>query len=275
MDLNTIETVIPKPTRATLAGWRAGDAFLAGGSWLFSEPQPHLRRLIDLHGFGWLPIEASEEHGLVIAATCPIATLQRWAGAPATWTAAALVDPCCRALLGSFKVWAVATVGGNLCLALPAGPMTALLAALDGECLIWGTDGRDRTEPALSFVTGERTTVLAPGEVLRSITVPAIALRRRAALRQISLSPLGRSGALVIGTRAGDGSFALTVTAATRRPHRLAFTESPSPVALEEALDNAIAPGDWHDDVHGHPAWRRHVTGVLAAELLAELGGPR
>ena len=29
---------------------------LAGGTWLFSEPQPHLRQLIDLTGLGWSPI---------------------------------------------------------------------------------------------------------------------------------------------------------------------------------------------------------------------------
>ena len=56
LDLHTIETIIRTPTRDTLASWRPGDAWLAGGSWLFSEPQPHLDRLLDLNGFGWPPI---------------------------------------------------------------------------------------------------------------------------------------------------------------------------------------------------------------------------
>ena len=47
MDLNTIaEIAHPKDDHAI--DWREGDAWLAGGTWLFSEPQPHLRRLIDL-----------------------------------------------------------------------------------------------------------------------------------------------------------------------------------------------------------------------------------
>lgn len=272
MDLHTIETIIATPTRDTLAAWRPGDAWLAGGSWLYSEPQPHLDRLIDLTGFGWPPI-AVTPRGLELAATCTIAQLQRWAGAPPDWTAAALIDPCCHALVGSFKVWTVATVGGNMCLALPAGPMTALAAALEGECLIWSPDGTERTLPALHFVTGDRRTALGPGEVLRSVTLPASAMRRRGAVRQISLSPLGRSGALLIGTLRADGAFALTVTASTPRPYRLAFAAAPSPAALQAAIDAAIRPRDWHDDVHGRPDWRRHVTGVLAAEILDELAG--
>ncbi len=30
------------------AAWRDGDAWLAGGTWLFSEPQPGVTRLLDL-----------------------------------------------------------------------------------------------------------------------------------------------------------------------------------------------------------------------------------
>jgi len=48
MDLNTIAAVAHPTTRDQLPVWTAGDAWLAGGTWLFSEPQTHLNRLIDL-----------------------------------------------------------------------------------------------------------------------------------------------------------------------------------------------------------------------------------
>ena len=67
-------------TRADLA-LAPGETLLGGGTWLFSEPQPHLRRLIDLHGFGWEPLEVSDE-GLRIAATCRIADLYAFSGRP-------------------------------------------------------------------------------------------------------------------------------------------------------------------------------------------------
>ena len=33
------------------------DAWLGGGTYLFSVPQPKLTRLLDLEAFGWTPIE--------------------------------------------------------------------------------------------------------------------------------------------------------------------------------------------------------------------------
>ncbi len=271
MDLHTIETVVRQPARDAAADWRPGDAWLAGGSWLFSEPQTSLRRLFDLHGFGWPPIESDAE-GVTVAATCRIAELRAWTPPPAWAGAAALIEGCANALLGSFKVWAVATVGGNLCLALPAGPMTALAVALDGTLTIWRPDGSARALAARDFVLGDQRNALHPGELLRAIRLPARALRRRSAVRQIALSPLGRSGALLIGTRDADGAFALTVTASTVRPFRLDFARAPAPDVLLAALAGAVPPTAWHDDVHGRPDWRAHVTRLLALEILDELG---
>ncbi|RYC33039.1 FAD-binding molybdopterin dehydrogenase [Lichenibacterium minor] len=270
MDLNGIDEVIERPDRGSLAGFRPGDAWLGGGTWLFSEPQPGLSRLIDLRGFGWAPL-AADADGLTVAATCTIAELERWS-APPGWRAAALVPLCCRALLGSFKVWNGATVGGNICLALPAGPMTALAAALDATCRLWGPD-EDRALPAAAFVTGDRRTALRAGELLREIRIPAEALRRRAAFRQISLTPQGRSGALLIGTLDEGGAFRLTVTGSTVRP--LCFPY-PAPPAADALLSDLAAIPDAlvFDDVHGRPAWRRAVTAHLAGEILDELAAP-
>jgi CO/xanthine dehydrogenase FAD-binding subunit len=272
MDLNTIDAVIRPGARGELPGWRAGDAWLAGGTWLFSEPQPALRRLIDLSGLGWEPYEVGPG-GLSLAATCTIARLNRLEP-PAAWTAASLIGQCCRALLGSFKIWNVATVGGNLCMALPAGPMAALATALDGACTIWTPCGGERALAAADFVLGPQRTALRPGEVLRALHLPAAALERRTAFRRISLSPNGRSAALLIGTLdARDGRFSLTVTASTRRPVRIDLPRCPDAGGLREAIAAAVGADLWYDDVHGAPDWREHVTHLLADEIRAELRG--
>jgi CO/xanthine dehydrogenase FAD-binding subunit len=191
---------------------------------------------------------------------------------PAEWTAAPLIGQCCRSLLGSFKVWNVATVGGNLCMSLPAGPMISLTAALDGACTIWPPAGGVRQVACVDFVTGPQSNVLEPGELLRSITLPDSALRCRSAFRRISLNPHGRSAALLIGRRApDDGSFVLTVTASTVRPVQLRFTGLPDPAELLAAVDRAIPPELVHADVHGAPAWRRHMTVRFAEEIRHEL----
>ncbi|MGC4879733.1 FAD binding domain-containing protein [Micromonospora sp. DT43] len=268
MDLNTVRAVIP----ASAAGrWRAGDAWLAGGTYLFSEPQQHLHRLLDLTGEGW-PALTVTPRGLEIAATCTISELAAIVPVPHQMIPGELVRQCCAAFLASFKIWNVATVGGNLCTALPAGPMISLGAALDGTCLLRTPAGDSRELPVTEFVTGAGTTALVPGEFLRSMTLPAPALRCRTAFRKGSLFPLGRSAALLIGrTDAVDGSFVLTVTASTVRPVQFRFDAVPPPGTLRQAVADGIPAEVYVDDVHGLPAWRRHLTLVFAEQIRTEL----
>jgi CO/xanthine dehydrogenase FAD-binding subunit len=269
MDLNTISEVVRPAARTELPVWAAGDAWLAGGTWLFSEPQIHLRRLIDLTDLKW-PALTIGEHGLSIAATCTVAQLDALA-CPPDWLAAPLIDQCCRAFLASFKIWKTATVGGNICMSLPAGPMISLTSALDGVCTIWQVDGGTRKVAVSDFVTGNNRNVLKAGELLRQIDIPLAALKRRSAFRQISLAPVGRSGALLIGTAGGDGDFLLTVTASTRRPLKLSFAKLPSAAELREAIEKSIPDDLYHDDLHGKPFWRKHMTLRLACEISGEL----
>lgn len=271
MDLHTVTGWRPVRSRADLAGIDASTGLVAGGTWLFSAPQPHLSELVDLHDMGWPSMVVSDD-GLEIAATCTVGELHDL-DAPPSWRATALIRPCVAAFAASDKVWRVATVGGNVCLSLPAGPMISLLAALDASVLLWVPDGAARAErrlPVGDFVTGPQRNVLAPGEVLRSIQVPVETLRARTAFRRIALTPKGRSGAIVIGRLDDDGTLVLTVTAATERPERLVFPGLPSAPALGVALANVHS---WYDDHHGSRDWRRAMTHRLADEVVAELRG--
>ena len=271
MDLNTITEVARPRTRAQLPKWSAGDAWLAGGTWLFSEPQPHLHRLVDLTELDW-PALTIGETGLTIGATCTISQLEALAF-PTPWIAAPLVRQCCRAFLASFKIWKAATVGGNICMSLPAGPMISLTAALDGICTIWKADGSEERLKVLDFVTGDRSTLLRSGDLLRQVDIPIVALQRRSAFRQISLTPVGRSAALLIGCLDDNGGFALTVTASTTRPLRLAFSAMPDAGELRNAILQRIPDTLYHTDIHGKPFWRKHMTLRLAEEIRSELMG--
>ncbi|OIJ85971.1 FAD-binding molybdopterin dehydrogenase [Streptomyces sp. MUSC 14] len=268
MDLNTVAEI--RDARRP-APWRPGDAWLGGGTYLFSEPQPHLRRLVDLSRMGWTPAQRHPDGSLELAATCTIAQLSRYAKdliAPA----APLFEQCCRAFLASFKIWNMATVGGNLCNGLPAGPMISLTAALDGTCLLLAQGGSGRRLKVADFITGAGRKDLAEGELLRSVTLPARALSCRTAFRQVSLYGLGRSAALVIGTLDPvDHSVTVTVTAATVRPVRLWFPLPPTAEALRTAIEGAVADDEWFDDIHGLPEWRRHMALRLAEEIRREL----
>ncbi|MBF6297931.1 FAD binding domain-containing protein [Nocardia amamiensis] len=277
MDLDTIREVVIARERADLTLLGESAAVLAGGTFLFSEPQDQLVRLVDITTMGWPAFEAVDD-GLEIAATC---TLAEFAGAAQghelgepvlrdQWPGTALFAQSCRALLASHKIWRTATVGGNVCLALPAGAVLGALVALDGLALVWAADGVDRGIPLRDFVLGPGYTALRPGEVLRSIYLPRSSLLAHTSFRKIALAPLGRSGAVVMGRRDPDGRSAVTITAATTKPVVLDFAAPPSDPELRDAL-GAIDPTLWFDDPHGSPEWRRHVTGLLAREVAGEL----
>lgn len=264
MDINTVRTFRRPRDRSELV-LADGEAFLSGGSWLFSEPQPELSGVVDLLALGWEPVEGGVD-GLRVAATCTIAQLAKLVDRG--WAASPLFLDCCRALLASFKVWNVATVGGNLCLALPAAPMAALIVALDATLEVWTPDGETRFLDALELIVGAGTTSLARGELLRAITIPAASLASATASRKASLRPLGRSAAFLVGRLAPDGTFSLTVTAATERPHRFGFAGVPTAVELRDAVDTIPR---WYDDPHGSPDWRRATAVRLAEDIRRQL----
>ena len=102
MDMTTIEAVV---RTADPADWRAGDAWLAGGTVLFSYGsfafgQEPPRRLLDLGSTGWPAITVSDS-GIELAATCTVAELYALPASgtgrthAAAWPALELIRPCC------------------------------------------------------------------------------------------------------------------------------------------------------------------------------------
>jgi hypothetical protein len=72
-----------------------------------------------------------------------------------------------------------------------------------------------------------------------------------------------------------SGTFALTVTASTRRPTKLSFTNVPTDLELRHRIEAEIRASMYYDDVHGAPAWRRHMTLTFADEIRRELSEPQ
>jgi hypothetical protein len=259
MDLITVRETRIAYSRADLV-LSPGERWLGGGTWLFSEEQPGLTGLVDLTRLDWEPVTRTTE-ALVISATCPIGTVRDLTDSP-------LFRQCADSLLASWKIQRIATIGGNICMALPAGAMTSLAVALDATALVWSPDGSDRRIPVHALVTGVQRTALDFGEVVRAIEFPSHALSARTAFRRIALSPLGRTGTLVTGRVDASGLTVFSVTGGTEAPHRLAFDAPPSAAALAEALD---AITDWYDDAHGTPDWREAMSRRFAEQVREEL----
>jgi CO/xanthine dehydrogenase FAD-binding subunit len=267
VDINTVTEVVRRPQNQPGSDWRDGDAWLAGGTWLFSDQQPDVRRLIDLVPLGWDGLVATEA-GLEIGAMCTIRRLDEFSGQE-DWRAAPLFTISCEAFLASFKVWNSATVGGNICMSLPAGPMITLTVALEATYTLQATDGSERIVDAADFVTGNHANILAPGELLRRIDIPAVALRKRFAHRRFTLTSLGRSTIFMIATQ-HDRDLLLTITAGTTRPVRIAFDTLPDADTLQQRID-AIPEDVWFDDPNGKPDHRLHLARHFAEEIREEL----
>ncbi|MGY2946667.1 FAD binding domain-containing protein [Thermostichus sp. MS-CIW-30] len=164
MDLHHLHTYIRPQQLEDLTAWDPGWNWLAGGTWLFSQPQPHLRGLIDLHPLDWNELEISAE-GLKLGATCTFQQLLQYDWPPHWPGIRALCEGM--ASLASFKVAHLATIGGNLCLALSVGVVAPVLIALEATYTLIDLQGSLRHIPAQDFQTGPQQTLLQPGEALR------------------------------------------------------------------------------------------------------------
>ncbi len=275
MDLIDVREIRVAATRDDLSVG-PGERFLAGGTWLYSVKETGLTGLVDLTGLGWKSIVHTDS-ALVISATCTVAELSRLtpaalrtdplragSGEESPSDPLALFWQCANAFLASFKIWNVATVGGNIALALPAGPMTSLAASLDADAVIWMPDGGERRISVVDLVTGVMRTALEPGEVLREIVIPRSSLVSRTGFRRIALNDLGRTGTLVIARRDSGGDTVFTVTGGTTHPVQLRFDGLPSTSLLQERMR---AIDCWYDDAHGSADWRRAMSLRFAEQL--------
>jgi aerobic carbon-monoxide dehydrogenase medium subunit len=75
--------------------------------------------------------------------------------------------------LGSVAIRNVATVGGNLCNALPSAETSQVLVALSAQVRTIGASG-ERILPLEDFFTGVGQTILQPDELLLEILVPGL-----------------------------------------------------------------------------------------------------
>ena len=268
MNLNTITEVKRPASPDQITQWRDGYAWLAGGTWLFSEPQPATDTLIDLDQLRWPALQASAD-GLEIAATCRIAELYRFAG-PARVARNAAVPRVLQCVPGIVQDLECGDRRRQHLHVAAGRPDDLADDRARGVCTLWPRNAAPREVPAIDFVTGNHANVLQPGELLRSIHLPAAALEKRFAFRHASLTKLGRSAALLIGTQA-KGDLLLTITAATPRPVQLRFERVPSAVELRRAIDARIPADGYFNDVHGSADYKHHLTYYFAEQIRAEL----
>jgi len=146
-------------------------AVFAGGTDVLVELKSGLaryKRLVSLRRIEPLRrIEFSERNGLVIGATATVNQVARHESVRGRYPG--VVDAAMS--LAADQVRNLATVGGNLCSAVPSADMAPILLAHGAKLRVASSDG-ERVIPLGRFFVGPRATVLEPAEVLVAIELP-------------------------------------------------------------------------------------------------------
>jgi len=146
---------------------KGGARVIAGGTDLLVTRPVDTESLVDIKELGLSYIR--EDNCLRIGATTCFTNLMR---SPLLEHYPYRVISDSAGELGHFNLRHVATLGGNICNAVPSADAPVALIALDAEAVIHGPTG-ERTVPLDGFFKFVRMTVLERGELLKEIVVPA------------------------------------------------------------------------------------------------------
>ena len=174
----------------------------------------------------------------------------------------------------------LATVGGNVCNASPAGDTLPALLALQAECRIAGPQG-ERQVPLDQFFTGPGRTVLGHGEILTEFRLPPPS--PNSGSLYIKHSPRGAMDIASVGVASAvslqDGSrviqearIALGAVAPT--PFRAYSAEEMlrgqeiTPALIQAVAQEAESLARPIDDVRNSAAYRKAIAGALTRRTL-------
>jgi CO/xanthine dehydrogenase FAD-binding subunit len=269
MDLYAVENYLCPTSLEEVQSWQKDWAWLAGGTWMFAQAQPQIKTLVDMQALGWAEVEIASD-GMAIGATCTLSQLLQ-VRYPPQWHGIAALHRAVHEL-ASFKVQNVATIGGNLCLALPAGTFAPALVALNATYHLLSLNGSTREVSAAMFQTGDRQTILQPGEVLRKIWIPAEKLHWQVDYQRICVATAGLAIAIVVVAHNPQTRHTrIVIGAAIPAPQLIILEQVPSSASLAAVLDMHLPLSRFVDDEQASAVYRRHVTLTMAQRSLQTL----
>ena len=234
--------------------------------------------LVDIGGLGELTGIHDAGDALVIGAMTTMYSLIRdplireHCGLIAA-AAGTVADPAVRHL---------ATIGGSLAHADPAGDLPAVITALDGTLIATGPGGEREIAPA-DFFVDYLTTTLAPEEILTAVRVPKLGYGW--GFRYEKFQPTAQAWAIV-GVAAlarrdnghvAEARIGLTnmgpVPIRARAAEAAAAGAEASRQALAAAAANADQGTEPPNDLRAAADYRRHLARVLTGRALAGATG--
>ena len=277
MDLYSVEKYLQPTSLKEVPDWQPDWNWLAGGTWIFNEPQPETKTLVDMQRLRWSEIEITSE-GLSIGATC-IQNELLDLSFPVEWTATKALKDAVREL-ASFKLSHAATVGGNICLALSASTFAPVMVASNAKYEILRPNGEAYTVNAVDFQTAPQQTILQPGEVLRRMKIPIWNLAEwKTSFKRMAVSTAGYAIAIVVTAyHPQTKQVRFGIGGSVKAPRLIEFDSIPTPKQIVSA--NRRSPlHTYIDDERGSAVYRRHITQVLMQrgidELIVGINGKR
>jgi len=174
--------------------------------------------------------------------------------------------------IGDMQVRNKGTVGGSCVHADPAGDWPAAMLALDAEFEIAGPNG-NRTVTAKDFFVDILTSAVGPGEILRSIHVPATANSAAYVKFAQKASGFAIAGVAALVDKAKK-EVAVAVTGVAAKAYRASATESllrgvePTADSIAAAAEKAADDIDPLSDIHASADFRAHLARVQAKRAL-------
>ena len=177
------------------------------------------------------------------------------------------------------------TLGGNIANASPAGDSLPVLLAYEADLLLVSIRG-ERRVPYVSFHTGYKKSILAPGELIREICVPRkfssyfcsakkVGAREAQAISKIFLAAAGRiAEGKIADVRLAAGSVAPVPLRLKQTENVLrgqAITDSLLKTCVR-AVAEEIRP---IDDIRSTARYRTAVLGNLIVEFLSALAAAK
>jgi len=236
------------------------------------------RRLVNLKGIGELAGVRRERGGVRIGALTRVADLLESTALAKDWPV--LVEVARG--FGSAQIRNLATIGGNLCSAVPSADFPLPLLALEARLEIAGPRGR--RELALSeFFLGNEKTALKAGEVLAAIIVPRPAKRSGAAClklgvrRAMDLALVGAAAMVALGpdgrrcrkARIGLGAVAPVPMRATAAEGLLEGKQL-TDALIAQAAEAAAGEARPVSDHRASAGYRREMVEVLTRRAVRE-----
>jgi CO/xanthine dehydrogenase FAD-binding subunit len=186
--------------------------------------------------------------------------------------------------LAAPPVRSLATLGGNICTASPAGDTICALIGLGAEIVLSSAQGK-RVLPLEKFFRGPGKTVMKPGELLTEIRLRPTGKGEGSAYRKVgrrqalTLAVLNAAARVELDGKGKCLDVRIAVGSAAPTPVRAAKAEAVlrgkpfTPEAIARAAEMAVTEIRPIDDVHGTAWYRRQLTRVLVGRVLRSAGG--